>query len=167
MNRVGLMIVGILAGCVIAWGCGGGGPPSTPPTSPGTAPTGKALGDPPPLVAEPAEMPDRASPERVLRSMLAGRAAQDLPFLARCEAVTAEKAQLDSLDEARAWRHYCMKSIQPLWDKIEAALEDGAVEFTVDGDRATGKFDVGGAIGRIDLQFIKVAGDWYLQYSEE
>lgn len=173
MNRwsVGIPVVAFLAFAFIGWGCGGGGgavstpPPADPGASP--APRGEPLGEPPVPVAEPDQAPDRSSPEAVLRSILAGRARQDLPYLARCEAVTAEKAQLDSLDAARAWRFYCMNARKPYWDRIEGALESGQVTFTEDGDGATATFEVGGALGTLDLRFAKIGGNWHIDYGQE
>lgn len=166
--RVRICIAAIAAATFLAWGCGGGGavsaPAPIPPAAP--APSGNALGDPPALVAESAEAPDLSSPEKALRSILAGRARQDLPFLARCESVTAGKERLDSLDEARAWRTYCMKSVGAFWSKIEEALEGGNARFTEDGDSARGVFEVGGSLGETELRFVRIGGRWYVEMGE-
>ena len=102
----------------------------------------------------------------VIRSLLEARGRRDLARLARCESVTAGKERLDADDEARAWRHFGMKSIQPFWTKIEQALERGDARFTEDGDRAKGTFDVGGSLGEIEIEFVEYNGDWYLDSGE-
>lgn len=119
------------------------------------------------MVEESTEVPRRATPEEVLRSILSGRERVDLAFLARCESVTAEKVRIDKMDEARAWRNYCMRSVRPLWSKIEAALEADRARFAIRGERATATLDVGGAVGEMDLHFVRIAGEWYLQNGEQ
>ena len=86
--------------------------------------------------------------------------------MSRCEAVTAGQPHLDQRDEARAWRFFCMKSIQPFWDKIEAALDSGQANFAENGAQATASFEVGGALGKMELQFVKIADEWYLEMGE-
>ena len=141
----------------------GASPPADSPQGPVS---GSPLGEPPPLVAEPEEQPLRSSPEGLLRSILAGRSRVDLPYLARCESATARKVSLDKMDEARAWRHFGMRSIQPFWSKIENALDAGAARFTEEGEAATGTFDVGGSLGRIEIGFVKIDGEWFLDWGE-
>ena len=125
------------------------------------------LGEPSPVVEESKETPLRSTPEGLLRSILLGRERVDLPYLARCESLTAGKEQIDKMDEARAWRNYCMKSVQPLWTKIEAAVETGRARFTIEGDQATAALDVGGSIGEMDLRFVRIDGEWYLENREQ
>lgn len=164
MRRGLQLLIAIVPGLVVAAGCGGGGPAGSPaPTGPAFE-AGSPLGEAPALVGEPAERPDLSSPEMVIRSILAGRAREDLSFLARCDAETAGKQRLDRMDEHRAWRYYCMEAMKPFWNKIEGSLQSGGARFTVDGDRATGAFEVGGALGVLELPFVRVAGEWYLRF---
>lgn len=157
---------------LIAFGCDRGGaatgalPAAEPPEPPAAALAATPLGEPSPLVSESTETPDRSSPEALLRSILAGRERVDLAFLARCESATANKEFIDKVDEARAWRNYCMGSVEPLWLKIEGALDGGRASFTAEGDRGTGLFDVGGAIGEMDLRFTRIDGQWYIEIGE-
>ncbi len=171
-TRMGFHLVVLLLVAIVATGCGQGPPPAgvapapEPAALPASAPRGGPVGDPVPLVVESWREHDRSSPVLVLKSVLAGRESKDLPFLARCEAVTAGKRHLDQRDEARAWRYFCMKSIQPFWDKIEEALESGQANFAENGTGATASFEVGGALGRVELQFVKIAEKWYLEMGE-
>jgi len=138
------------------------GPQKPAPVAPRTALHVAALGEPPAPVAEPDVLPDRSTPEALLRSVLHGRSDRPLAFLARAELATAGKP-LDKLDEARAHRHFRMKSIQPFWAKIEAAVAGGRFRFAVREASATATFEVGGAAGVATLAFDKVDGQWYFR----
>jgi hypothetical protein len=128
--------------------------------------TGNPLGDPPPVIGESDRTPDRSSPQATLRSVLDGREREDLPFLARCESLSAEKDVLDKMDAARAHRRFCAKAVGPYWSRIEGALEAGAATFAVEEESATGIFEVGGALGRVEIRFVRIDGDWYLRSGE-
>ena len=123
-------------------------------------------GDPAAPAEEPTEMPDLASPEAVLRSIHDGRARLDLPYLARCESLTATKPRLDRLDLARAHRNYTMKAVGPLWEKIEQAAEAGRMSIQTEGDRAAAVFDFDGAMGTHTISFAQIDGRWYIEVHE-
>lgn len=144
------------------------GPGTPPPAAPLATTAGEPLGDPPPLVDEPETLPDRSSPAALLRSVLAARADARgaLGFLARAELPTAGKTRLDKLDEARAWRHFGMKSVGPFWAQIEAAVTAGRFRVEVADDRATAVMDVGGSMGTRTLSFARVNGQWFLSLGQ-
>jgi hypothetical protein len=144
--------------------CDAGSQTAAPgPAAPQTQ-AGAPLGDPPPAVAEPDTLPDRGSPEALLRSVIAARTDERVPlaYLARAERPTAGKTQLDKLDEARAHRHFRMRAMDATWSQVAGALAAGAMRVTLDGDRATAAFDTGGALGTSTLSFERVDGQWYL-----
>lgn len=146
----------------------GADPATPPPAAPLAAAAGKPLGDPPPLVDEPERLPDRSSPVALLREVLAARndARQSLGFLARSELPTAGKARLDKSDEARAWRHFGMKSVGAFWAQVEGALAAGKVRVAIGDGTATATFDVGGSLGFLTLSFERVDGQWYLNLGD-
>jgi hypothetical protein len=149
---------------VLAAACEGAPQPPAPAALSPAAVSAAPLGDPPPPAAEPDTQPDRSSPEALLRSVLSARNAADktLAFLARAELLTAGKARLDKLDEARAHRHFRMPAVGPLWSRIEAAVAAGRYRIETHDALATATFEVGGAAGTLTLSFEKVAGQWYL-----
>ena len=138
------------------------GPQSPAPAAPAALVSGAPMGEPPAPIAEPDTLPDHASPEALLQSVLAGRRERPLAFLARAELPTAGKPRLDSLDEARAHRHFRMNSVQPFWARIEAAVAGGRFRIDVQQAIATARFDVGGAAGVMTLSLQKLDGRWYL-----
>jgi len=144
--------------------CDAGSQASAPPAASPQVLAAAPLGDPPPPAAEPDTLPDRSSPEALLRSVLAARkdSRVTLAFLARAERPTAGKAQLDKLDEARAHRHFRMRSVQAMWARIEEAVSGGKFRVETHDARATATFEVGGALGTSTLSFEKVDGHWYL-----
>jgi hypothetical protein len=122
----------------------------------------RSLGEPPAVVDESTLTPDRTSPEALLRGLLAARRRGDLAFLARCDLSTAGKGKLDTLDVARAWRQFGWRSVEPFWSKVETALNGGLFRTDLNGARATLVFDVGGALGEIELLFEGNIGGWHL-----
>lgn len=145
--------------------CDAGSQASAPPAaSPQALTTGAPLGDPPPLVAEPDTLPDRSSPDALLRTVLAARKDPlvTLAFLARAERPTAGKERLDKLDEARAHRHFRMRAVGAMWAQIEEAVSSGKFRIEAHDEHATATFDVGGALGTSTLSFERVDGQWYL-----
>jgi len=140
------------------------GPATPPPAAPVAARTGGPVGEPPPLAEEPETPPDRSTPQNLLRSVLDARkdARQSLGFLARAELPTAGKARLDKADEARAWRHFGMKSVGAFWARVEGAVAAGRFRVEVVDATAAAVFEVGGAAGTLTLSFEKVDGQWYL-----
>ena len=145
--------------------CDAGSQASSPPAAaPPALAAGAPLGDPPPVAAEPSTLPDRSSPDALLRVVIAARKDEgvSLAFLARAERPTAGKAQLDKLDEARAHRHFRMPSVRAMWGQIEEAVRTGKFRIEEHDGRATATFDVGGSLGTSTLSFERVDGHWYL-----
>lgn len=152
------MIIRTIPLSLLLLACDAGTQP--PPAAPQAA-VAAPLGEPPAPVAEPDAQPDRGSPEALLKSVLSGRKDRALSFLARAELASAGKA-LTILDEARAHRHFRMKSIQAFWAKIDDAVAGGRFRIDTREATATATFEVGGAAGVMTLSFVKVEGQWYL-----
>lgn len=161
------MIIRTTMAVLLLAACDAGSQASSPPAASASAPVlgaGAPLGDPPPPAAEPDTLPDRSSPDALLRALVAARKDErlSLAFLARAERPTAGKAQLDKLDEARAHRHFRMPSVQAMWAQIEEAVAGGKFRIEERDDRATATLYVGGSLGTSTLSFEKVEGHWYL-----
>ena len=123
----------------------------------------RPLGDPPPIEADSTLIPDRSTPESLLREIFAARLREDLPFLARCHQSTAGKRALDKLDLALAWRTFSQRSVGPLWTTVETAFNAGRFTTRIDADTAAVTFDVGGAKERTTLHLVRIGTEWHLR----
>ena len=174
-----LRLLGLLIALLLVPGCDGQegddnkpapGAPDPIERTDGPAPravsTDGGLGEPPPPVADAEVTPDCSTPEKLLHAILDGRANENLPLLARLYSDVAEKAQLDKLDTARAWRDFCMPSMHAYWDRVEHALDEGLVTFETADTTARARIDMGGSLGTVTLNLIKVTDAWCLQLRE-
>lgn len=165
------LIVVISGGAMAAWVSAQPAPQtpdpdtSTESTDAALEPPAQPMGDAPPEVAEPDEPVKAATPEELFEGILAARAREDRPALARCMASLAEKPTLDLQDAHYAYRNFLWRSIQPRWQRLEAAWQEGAWSLLTEEaapDRARLVFQVGGSLGEDFLPLVRLDGRWYI-----
>ncbi len=117
------------------------------------------LGEPPRPVTEPAAM-DRSSPGAVLSALQSAIERGDAASIARLRSQTAEKATLDSRDLLRAKLDFLGEHSNH-WRRVFAKVDSHAVAtLGAEGTQAVLHVNVGGALGSVDLSFVKKGDAW-------
>lgn len=118
------------------------------------------LGDAPRAVAESTTALDRSSPAKTVAELSAALDRADEAALARLHAGSASKPALDEQDLLRA-RIDFLGERESHWRRVLSALDReklGALDAS--GERAVLRVDVGGALGVVDLVFVKEGAAW-------
>ena len=120
------------------------------------------LGAPPQVVEEaPRASLNQSSPLALLSSMLTAARAGDFNAIARAQDLNAGKQEITISDVQRAERDWGHRAQQPLREKVEKAMQQGQVVAEQQGESATLRVQVGGALGSVQLTFVQIEGQWY------
>jgi hypothetical protein len=134
------------------------------------APAEEAAPEPEP--AKPGQSKSVPEPEhpitnRTVEDLLAGvmdaRKREDRAWLARVLESTVGKEELSWPDWHTAHRQFLWISVSRLWVRVAGAWDERAYAVTYEGDTARATFDVGGALGQVWFDFVRVGDGWYFQ----
>lgn len=118
------------------------------------------LGDAPAPVAEPTVALDRSTPAKAVAALAAALDRQDAAALARLRSGSAAKPALDEQDLLRARLDF-LGPREKHWRRVLAAIDAAKLAaLDASSERATLRVDVGGALGAVNLVFVKEGGAW-------
>jgi hypothetical protein len=101
--------------------------------------------------------------EDLLAGVMEAREREDRAWLARVIESTAGHAELTWPDWHTAHRQFLWVSVSRLWLRVTAAWNERAYTVSYDGDSARATFEVGGALGQVWFDFVRVGDGWYFQ----
>ncbi len=101
--------------------------------------------------------------EDLLAGVMEARAREDRAWLARVIESTAGKEELTWPDWHTAHRQFLWISVSRLWLQVTSAWNERAYTVSYDGDSARATFEVGGAMGQVWFDFVRVGDGWYFQ----
>jgi hypothetical protein len=104
-----------------------------------------------------------ATVEDLLAGVIDARQRQDRAWLARTLESTSGKAELSEEDWHTAHRQFVWGSVSRLWTRVSEAWN--AREYTVsyEGNSARASFHVGGALGDLWFDFVRIGDAWYFR----
>jgi hypothetical protein len=116
---------------------------------------------------QPLGIPESEHPtsNRTVEDLLAGvidaRKRDDRAWLARSLSSTALRGKLTQDDLHTAFRQFLWGSVSRLWLSVETAWAEREYTVTYDGETARATFDVGGALGEVWFDFVKIGDGWF------
>ena len=114
----------------------------------------------PPPAPEP-EMPvTNDSIESLVQGTLEAIRREDRAWLARTMESTNGRP-LNEDDLLAVYRQFLWRSAQPMWARVRAGFEAGTWRAEDDGDKGRIILDVGGALGEMRLELVKIDNVWH------
>mgnify|MGYP001167226075 CR=1 FL=1 len=114
----------------------------------------------PPPAPEP-EMPvTNGSIESLVQGTLDAITRGDRAWLARSMESTSGRPLTED-DLLAAYRQFLWRSAQPMWARVRAGFEGGAWRTEDNGDKGRIILDVGGALGEMRLELVKIDNAWH------
>ena len=104
-----------------------------------------------------------ATVEDLLQGVIDARQREDRAWLARTLESTAGKIELSDEDWHTAHRQFLWSSVSRLWSRVTEAWNARGYTVSYDGNSARANFDVGGALGEVWFDFIRIGDAWYFQ----
>lgn len=100
----------------------------------------------------------------LMLGMIAACERNDQAWLARTMQEKADREFLTEDDLHDAHRQFTWRSIRPYWTRIEAAWNAREYVLTEGDESAVMVLQVGGSLGEITLNFIRIEGNWYFAF---
>jgi hypothetical protein len=119
---------------------------------------------PEPNLSPPAPEPEtpltNSSIEDLVGGTLDAIQREDRAWLARTMESTSNR-DLTEDDLLAAYRQFLWRSAQPMWARVRAAWQAGAWRVEQDADAGRIFLDVGGALGEMRLELVKINNGWH------
>lgn len=100
----------------------------------------------------------------VMEGMWLARERNDLAWLARTLESTARKDKLNEDDLHAAHRQFTWRSTDAMWAKARESWINQTYEVVDNGDTAELVLQVGGAMGEMRFQFVRINDGWYFAH---
>jgi hypothetical protein len=99
--------------------------------------------------------------EDLLAGVIDARKRDDRAWLARSLSSTTSRKNLTQDDLHTAFRQFLWVSVSRLWMRVETAWAERKYTVTYDGEGARATFEVGGALGEVWFDFVRVGDGWF------